>query len=810
MRAFFFTEIIAMSLAWRHGMDKNLKEISTLLKNNSLNDARIKIFQYLDKNPKSSNIYSLAISLFVRLEDREKALNFADKGLSIFPNDSDLLSNKGRILLDFYHDKSCIDYFNAALKINPNKPQFFVNLIEAYSKYKNTQNLRLKIKEIFKRKIELSQRMQIKVTDIILQSDYEQEKNDILYGKVKKFDLNLVWDRYLRLQMCTLNEKEFINISNRAMDLKISEEIIDRNKGDFYFKVEKDFTQALLFYSKLIIKNNQDYETFNKIGLAFKNLGKIEAALESLKKSYEINKKYAPAIGNLSLLLIGNSQYQEAALLIEEAIKISPNEEAYYVNLATCYQELGNFRKSQECLKKSLEINPNNEQTQVFKIFNQACEADWSFYEDQSISISKLGTHGKGIAPYQMLILEDNPKSQFMRAKSYVENNYKGNFDYIPNSAFRKSKKIKIGLFSADFHDFPGMHLMIGLLENIDKTKFEITAYSYGPPRIDYMRERVINAVDRFVDIRSLSDREAAISARDDAIDIAIHRNGFTKNHRTGIFHYRPAPIQVNYLGHPSTLGANFMDYIIADKVIIPDEFKEFYSEKIIFMPGSYQPTNDQRFIPECKLSRADYGLPTDGIVLVCFNTVRKIGPEEFKIWMKLLRNSPKSVLWLLQSSTLAMGNLRGYASKYGVDPKRLVFTDRVSNSEHLARHAHADLFVDNFIYNAHTTASDALWAGVPLVTKLGKQFSARVASSLLNALGMPGLITRTSEEYEDCISQLMQNPTKLHYLKNTLSNKKLESDLFNTKKYTSFFELAMEEITRIYRSGKPPQDITF
>ena len=407
-----------------------------------------------------------------------------------------------------------------------------------------------------------------------------------------------------------------------------------------------------------------------------------------------------------------------------------------------------------------------------------------------------------------MLLFDDNPKNQLARAQLFSQFHYGKNKKTTVFPEVNKSKRIKVGLFSADFHDFPGMHLMIGILEKIDKTKFEIIAYSYGPDKRDYMRTRIIEAVDRFVDISDLSDLEAASLSKRDGINIAIHRNGYTKNHRTGIFSHGAAPIQINYLGHPSTLGANFIDYIIADKVVIPNEFRSSYSESVIYMPHTYQPTDNTRSLSGRYKSRSDCQLPSDSFVLCCFNVTRKISLKEFSIWMKILNENPKTVLWLLKSSDLGVSNLIKEAKGFGVDADRLIFAERVNQYDHLDRHRFADLFLDNFTYNAHTTASDALWAGVPIVTKIGKQFSARVAASLLTAIELPELITRTDIEYEELILKIVHDNNYLLSLRAKLEQHKLTTRLFDTQLYTKNFEIALKKVHDSYISGESNHDI--
>jgi predicted O-linked N-acetylglucosamine transferase (SPINDLY family) len=322
------------------------------------------------------------------------------------------------------------------------------------------------------------------------------------------------------------------------------------------------------------------------------------------------------------------------------------------------------------------------------------------------------------------------------------------------------------------------------------------------------MRQRIVGAVDHFIDIREMSTSEVVQLSRDEGIDIAIHRNGYTTNARTELFQKRLAPVQISYLGYPSTLGADFIDYIVADPVVIPDEQRQFYSEKVIYLPDTYQPNDDTREIADTDTTRADFGLPEDAFVFCCFNQNYKISSQEFDIWMRVLKAVDGSVLWLLKSNKWAEENLRQEAINRGVDSSRIVFAERLPQAEHLARHKHADLFIDTFNYNAHTTASDALWAGLPIVTKQGKQFAARVAASLLNAVGLPQLITDTEEDYEHLILELARNPERLSNIRETLSANRRTEPLFDTQRYTKYLEQGLVEAYDLYEAGQRPNDL--
>jgi predicted O-linked N-acetylglucosamine transferase (SPINDLY family) len=350
---------------------------------------------------------------------------------------------------------------------------------------------------------------------------------------------------------------------------------------------------------------------------------------------------------------------------------------------------------------------------------------------------------------------------------------------------------------------------MAKMLEQHDRDQFEVFGYSlHGNQQTD-MRQRLAKSFDSFADVQVMNDSAVALQARQDGIDIAIDLNGYTQHSRTGIFAYRAAPIQINYLGYPGTLGADYMDYIVADKFLIPEENQKYFNEQPLYLPNTYMPTDDTRELSKKPMSRGDLGLPNDAFVFCCFNNNYKISLAEFDIWMRLLNNIEGSVLWLRKSNEFSQINMIKEAEKRNIDPSRLVFADTAPMDEHLARQRLADLFVDTFAFNAHTTATEALWAGLPVVTKAGRGFAARVAGSLLNAVGLPELVTETEQDYEALILDLATNPTKLAKIKEKLDANRLTHPLFNTELYTKHLENGYQQAYQNYFEGNLPKTIT-
>jgi protein O-GlcNAc transferase len=350
---------------------------------------------------------------------------------------------------------------------------------------------------------------------------------------------------------------------------------------------------------------------------------------------------------------------------------------------------------------------------------------------------------------------------------------------------------------------------MAQLFELHDRAEFEIFGFSFGPAADDEMRRRLTAAFKRLIDVKDKSDKEIADLVRNLQIDIAVDLKGFTEQSRTGIFAHRAAPVQVNYLGFPGTMGADYIDYIIADRTLIRSEEREFYTEKVVHLPHSYQVNDRTRNISDRRFTRDELGLPPDAFVFCCFNNSFKITPDVFDVWMKLLTQVDGSVLWLLESNATSVNSLRAEAARRGIGSERLVFAKQLALSEHLARHALADLFLDTFYYNAHTTASDALWAGLPLITRLGDTFAGRVAASLLNAVGLPELIARTSDEYEQLALEFANDRSKLLLMKKRLMDNRLNCPLFDTKLFTKHIESAYRKMWERHRMNLKPDHLS-
>jgi predicted O-linked N-acetylglucosamine transferase (SPINDLY family) len=413
------------------------------------------------------------------------------------------------------------------------------------------------------------------------------------------------------------------------------------------------------------------------------------------------------------------------------------------------------------------------------------------------------------IEPFTLLHYSGDASLLLTCAKSFVRNQLPPKRRPLWKGGVWRNEKIRVGYLSGGLHQHPTAALSVDLFESHDRSRFEVIGFSTGPDDDSPMRKRIVNAFDSFYDVRAKSDRDIAELINSMRVDILVDRSGYTTNSRPGVFADRPAPIQVNYLGYPGTLGADFYDYVIADPTVLPFDQQEFFSERIVHLPDCYQSNDSKRAIVASAMTREQANLPANGVVFCCFNNPAKITAQIFDIWMRLLRQVPRSTLWLLGDQGIAAENIRREAMSRGVEMERVVFAPWTEPGLHLARHRLADLFLDTLPFNAHTTASDALWAGVPVITCYGESFAGRVAASLLKAAGMPELVTTNLNEYEALALRLATDPTQLDALRERLEKTRLDSPLFDTRRYRTHIEEAFTEMWQIWQRGDRPISFT-
>lgn len=568
----------------------------------------------------------------------------------------------------------------------------------------------------------------------------------------------------------------------------------------------RQFDGTVASYDKAISLRPDYAEAYGNRGVALQELKQLDAAVASFDKAISLKPDFADAYCNRGTALHERKQLDAALASFDKAISLKSDLAEAYCNRGNVLQELKQLDAAVTSFDRAISLKPDFADARARKLFLQAMMCDWSEIDDGMIAA--LGVSTNAVQPFAMLSLEDHPARHRARSEAFARERYllSGPSPFAVPDA--RPARLRIGYFSADFHGHAVLYQLIRILELHDRTRFEVHAYSFGPPAEDAMRARVKGAVDVFRDVHALSGQDIAALARQDRIDVAIDLMGYTRNARPEIFAHRAAPVQISHLGYPGTLGAPFMDYLIADRILIPQELRRHYCEKIIYLPHGHMATDNTKQIAEQPIDRARMGLPEKGFVFCCFNNSYKISPAEFDVWMRLLARVEGSVLWLVRANSWAQKNLGTEARKRGIDPERIIFADRVPMADHLARHRLADLSLDTFNYTGHSTSADALWAGLPLVTKLGQGFAARVAASLLNAIGLSELVAGSTQDYERLALELAENSQKLAALKATLQERRMHTPLFDSEGFARHIEDAYRQAFEHWHGGRGPQNI--
>jgi protein O-GlcNAc transferase len=549
-----------------------------------------------------------------------------------------------------------------------------------------------------------------------------------------------------------------------------------------------------------------------QLGNAYSAMSRYEEAAAQFSASLKSDPDQAAVHYNLGNALRELGRPQQAANSYQAALRLDPSDADCHNNLGNVLRELGKLDEAIACYRSALRLNPRLHHARLHLMHQRQHVCDWQDWDSEIAEIRRLVRKEPRaqISPFAFLSLPGTTAAeQRLCSERWVENRFKGLVpapDRLAAFAARPvNARLRIGYLSADFRQHPLTSLAAELVELHDRQGFEIFGYSYGPNDKSTERKRWEQAFDHFREIRPLPLQQAAQRIFDDRIDILVDLTGYTQSSRTGILALRPAPIQVNWLGFPGTLGAPFADYLLTDRTVTPESDAAHYSERLVYLPDTYQSNNRERLDAPAP-TRTTCGLPEAGMVFCCFNQTFKITPQVFDSWMKILTATPGSVLWLLECNPWAKANLGREAETRGVNPERLVFAPRASQAEHLARHRCADLFLDTAPYNAHTSTSDALWAGLPVLTQLGDTFPARVAASLLQSAGLPELITHSSEEYEQTAIRLAADRSQLAALHERLAAELPQSPLFDTPRFGRQLETAYHTMWLRHAEGLPPQ----
>lgn len=546
---------------------------------------------------------------------------------------------------------------------------------------------------------------------------------------------------------------------------------------------------------------------FAPLWMAYGNLlqgaGRSADALTAYDNALMLNPQYPEALINSGVLLREAHRHAEALDRFQRVLAFKPDHETA---LGNCGIILTEFKRSEEAVaifQRLLAVNPGYDYGLGLLAYERLHACDWTDFSDSvSQIIAGIQAGQRSCKSLPLMAFSDDVAAHQVSAQLFAAR-FPASKTPLWTGERYGHRKIRLAYVSPDLREHPVGHLMAGIFEHHDKSRFELIAISLGIDDGSRLRGRMLAAFDKFVDARKMTSREIAVLMREMEVDIAVDLAGYTADSRTDVFAHRPVPVQVNYLGYPGTLGTSYMDYIIADRHVIPEAHQAFYNEKVVYLPDTYLPTDAGLQISDETPTRSACGLPDEGVVFCSFSHDYKISPPLFDIWMRLLSQVQGSVLWLMSRSEVSQRNLRREAELRGVDPARLVFAGRVPKVEdHLARYRLADIFLDTHPYNAHTTAADALMAGLPVVTFMGGAFPARVAASLLHAIGMPELVADSPSGYEALALKLAQQPELLRGLKAKLQSHRHTHALFDTARLSQNLEAIYVSMWRVAELG--------
>ena len=751
-----------------------LKQAVSLHQRGQIDEAATIYEKILDIQPKNSNAYFLLGMVAIKKGHQLNAIKLFSQSIQYTPMNTKALHARGNVRRETDDLSGAIDDYSKAISNDPTLHLAYSDLGVTYAK----MGLFKEAHASYQAAVELD------------------PKNANHLSNLAAALIEL--EQY---------EKALI-IINRALSITPNVAQYRNNYGIVLQKTNR-LEESLCEFNTAIRLNPLHPETLNNRAVTLIKLKQMHEAIKSLDACLNLEPNYADAHNNRGLVLESMGQNEGALLCYERAVQLDNRHTGAMENRANLLRAMNEIERAIESMDQALAIFPDSHYLLGGKMHSQAFICDWRDFEAQQTQIkSGLLKNAKVSLPFPLLTLIDDPGLHLSAAQTFNAHKFPATDALGELVTHPTHDKVRIGYFSADFHNHATAYLMAELFEATDPSRFEVYGFSFGPNKQDEMRQRIANTFHSFIDVANHSDHQVAAMSRKLGIDIAVDLKGYTKDSRTGIFAARCAPIQVSYLGYPGTMGAPYIDYLIADHTLIPEQSQRHYSEKIVYMPHSYQANDSQRQISNRIFTRAELGLPALGFVFCCFNNSYKIMPQTFDSWMRILKAVNGSTLWLLHDNPQTVKNLKQQAQRRGVEPERLIFAPRMPLPEHLARHRVADLFLDTLPCNAHTTASDALWAGLPVLTLAGESFAARVAASLINAVGLPELVTTNQDQYEALAVRLANDPQQLTHLRQTLAKNRTTSSLFDGKRFAKNLGKAYQRMRDIHLSGQKPAHI--
>ncbi len=740
--------------------------------------------------------------------DTQQGIEWIEKSLQLQPNQAAAHSNIGNALLSSGRAEQALGRFERALGLKSDYVVALYNQGNAFRELRRLEAALASYDEVLR-----------------LKSDHAEAWNNrglVLLELERLEDALASCRRAVELEPRFASAQE--NIGAILLKLERREEALawyDRllqsaprnvnalnGRGNAFLALRR-LDDALASYNSVLAVDAAHVDTLINRGHVLQSLRRAVAALDDYERALQSSPRSILALNNSGNALLQLGRAQEALARYDQALQLDPGSADALYNRGAALRDLRRYAEAGESFAELLRVAPSHDYAlgNLFHLRLDCC--DWTEYESLSGRLYEALSRQRRVINPLSLLLSDSPELQVSCARAFVEDNHPKDPALGPCPARSgvegERRPIRIAYVSADFREHPVSYLLVGVLEQHDRANFEIVGVSLQRGEGSAFDQRVRAAFDRFIDVTDHNDRDVARMLRELEVDIAVDLMGFTQGMRLGIFAYRCAPVQVSYLGYASTLGAPYIDYLLADDVVVPRAQEERYSEHVVRLPYCYLPNDDRREVGVVP-SRAEAGLPEAGFVFCAFTNAYKINPPIFDVWMRLLREVPGSVLWLRATAAEARENLLREAQARGVEPQRLVFAPHVADmAEHLGRHSLADLYLDTLPYNAHSTTCDALWTGVPVLTCAGTSFASRVAASALTAVGLPELVTHSLEEYERTALELAWQPQRLRELRSKLAQQRQGAALFNTAGYCRNLEAAFRTMHERTVRGEAP-----
>jgi protein O-GlcNAc transferase len=757
---------------------KNIDALSMLStcqqKQSMYRECLITCEQIISVNPTSPDAYVNCAYILNRLQQFDQALIRLDQAISVDPHLFIPFANRGNVLRNLKRYEEALDSYDKALKLKPDFADSWFGRGNVLTELKRFDEALVAYRKALEHKPDLFEAW--------------AGQGNVL-AELKRYDETL-FSYHKALELNPDFADAWVGRGNVLTELKRYDDAFAAY--DKALSVKPDLAEAWLGRGNVNSELRRDDEAFASYDKAL--LHKPDLAEAWLGR------------GNIFTAL---KRYDEAVAAYGKAISLKPDLPGAWLGRGNVFTELRRYDEGFSAYDKAFSLKSDLAGAEGMRLHTKMHICNWDDFDGEREHLIGAVKNGKdSTPPWAFLGVAPCAQDQLKCAKVWSSTRYPKSAKPLWQGSVYKHDKIRIAYISADFCQHPVSYLTVGVFECHDRSRFEVTAISFGPDDRSEMRKRLVGAFDHFSDTHNLGDDDIACRIKAAEIDILVDLGGFTQGSRTGVLARRPSPVQINYLGYPGTMGSDYVDYIITDRFVIPELNRGDYIEKVVYLPNTFQANDSQRKASERIASRDEVGLPQSAFVFCCFNNNYKITPHCFDIWMRLLKQITGSVLWVLGENESAKRNLTKEAENRGVHADGFIFAPRIPHPDYLTRFGLADLFLDTFPFNAGTTASDALWSGLPLITCSGDAFASRMAGSLLTAVGMPELITTSKAEYEELALKLASNPDLMMRTKMKLADNRLRYPIFDTRRFTRNLEAAYESIYRRYQAGLAPEDI--